>query len=87
MPEGTSGGRMPSIPRRKLDGEASEPAGLAKQQSPSAPTSPPPSAEEIYQLIREAAYFKAEARHFTPGVELQDWLEAEEEVCKRLGIS
>ncbi len=71
---------MPSIPRRKLDREASEPAQ-------SAPISRPPSAEEIYQLIRETAYFKAEARHFTPGVELQDWLEAEEEVCKRLRIS
>jgi len=60
---------------------------IVKQQSSSAPNSPPPSAEEIYQLIRETAYFKAEAHHFTPGVELQDWLDAEEEVCKRLRIS
>ena len=88
---------MPSSPRRKLGLEARESTlaqrpepqavDIAKQQSPSAPISRPPSAEEIYQLIRETAYFKAEARHFTPGVELQDWLEAEEEVCKRLGIS
>ena len=86
---------MPSSPRRKLELEAREPAlaqrpepqavNIAKQQS--ARISPPPSAEEIYRLIQEAAYFKAEARHFSPGVELQDWLEAEEEVCKRLGIS
>ena len=88
---------MPSSPRRKLELEAREPAlaqrpepqavDIAKQQSPSARISPPRSAEEIYRLIQEAAYFKAEARHFSPGVELQDWLEAEEEVCKRLGIS
>jgi len=42
------------------------------------------SAEEIYRLIREAAYLKAEARNFAPGVELQDWLDAEKEVLERL---
>jgi len=30
--------------------------------------------------IREVAYFKAERRGFLPGHELEDWLEAEEEV-------
>jgi hypothetical protein len=43
-----------------------------------------PSAEEIYRMIREAAYLKAEARNFAPGVELNDWLEAEKEVMARL---
>ncbi len=43
-----------------------------------------PSAEEIYRMIREAAYLKAEARNFAPGVELNDWLEAEKEVLARL---
>jgi hypothetical protein len=43
-----------------------------------------PSAEEIYRMIREAAYLKAEARNFAPGVELSDWLEAEKEVMARL---
>jgi hypothetical protein len=42
------------------------------------------SAEEIYRMIREAAYLKAEARQFAPGVELQDWLEAEKEVWQKL---
>ncbi len=37
--------------------------------------------------IQASAYFKAEARHFAPGVELQDWLEAEVEVRKQLGAS
>jgi hypothetical protein len=27
-----------------------------------------------------AAYFKAEQRHFEPGHEMQDWLEAEAEI-------
>jgi len=35
-------------------------------------------------MIREAAYLKAEARNFAPGVELNDWLEAEKEVMARL---
>jgi Protein of unknown function (DUF2934) len=43
-----------------------------------------PSAEEIYRMIREAAYLKAEARNFAPGVELNDWLEAEKEVLESL---
>jgi hypothetical protein len=43
-----------------------------------------PPAEEIYRMIREAAYLKAEARNFAPGVELNDWLEAEKEVMARL---
>jgi Protein of unknown function (DUF2934) len=77
---------MPSIPRRKLNPEP-QAVDIAQQPSPAAPISPPPSAEEIYQLIRETAYFKAEARHFSPGVELQDWLDAEDEVCKRLRIT
>lgn len=45
------------------------------------------SAEEIYRMIREAAYLKAEARAFAPGVELNDWLEAEKEVMERLRAS
>jgi hypothetical protein len=31
-------------------------------------------------MIQEAAYFKAEARHFAPGFEAQDWADAEREV-------
>jgi Protein of unknown function (DUF2934) len=32
------------------------------------------------RLIAEVAYFAAERRGFTPGYELDDWLEAEQEV-------
>jgi hypothetical protein len=44
------------------------------------------SSDAIYRLVREAAYLKAEARNFVPGVELDDWLQAEKEVLERLGI-
>jgi Protein of unknown function (DUF2934) len=31
-------------------------------------------------MIRDAAYFRAQARAFAPGEELSDWLAAEEEI-------
>ena len=42
------------------------------------------SPEEVYKLIQESAYFKAKARGFAPGNEVQDWIEAEAEVRHRL---
>ncbi|HZE62171.1 MAG TPA: DUF2934 domain-containing protein [Burkholderiales bacterium] len=42
------------------------------------------SPEEVYRLIQESAYFKAKARGFAPGNEVQDWIEAEAEVRRRL---
>ena len=44
----------------------------------------PLSPEEVYRLIQESAYFKAKARGFAPGHEVQDWIEAEQEVRRRL---
>ena len=48
---------------------------------------PNPSAEELWKQIAEAAYYKAKARDFAPGGEVQDWIEAEAEVMHRLGRS
>jgi hypothetical protein len=42
------------------------------------------SADEMHRLIQEAAYFKAKARNFAPGHEVQDWIEAESEVRLRI---
>jgi hypothetical protein len=42
------------------------------------------SNEEMYRLIAETAYFKAKARGFEPGGEVQDWIEAEAEVRQRM---
>lgn len=38
------------------------------------------SAEERHRLIAEAAYYRALARGFTPGGEVDDWVQAEAEV-------
>jgi DUF2934 family protein len=46
----------------------------------------PPSSEDIYLLIQESAYYKAEARGFSPGYEEQDWLAAEAEIKVHLGV-
>jgi hypothetical protein len=58
---------------------------LQEQETPQAlpaaePRAPQVSAQDAERLIQESAYYKAEARGFAPGGELQDWLEAESEV-------
>ena len=57
-----------------------------KRPSKAAPDTPAPklSPEEVYRLIQESAYFKAKERGFAPGGEVQDWIEAEAEVRRRL---
>jgi hypothetical protein len=42
-----------------------------------------PAPEDVRRRIEMQAYFKAKARGFVPGYELQDWLEAEREVKRR----
>jgi len=42
------------------------------------------SAEEIRKLIAEAAYYRAKQRGFEPGHELEDWVQAESEVRRRV---
>jgi len=76
---------MASIPQRKPETEkALAPMAVAASKKEERSSAAPLSAEEIYRMIREAAYFKAEARGFAPGVELQDWLDAEKEVKQTL---
>jgi len=43
-----------------------------------------PSAAELYEMIAEAAYYRAQKRGFTPGAEAEDWLHAETEVMERV---
>jgi hypothetical protein len=38
------------------------------------------TSEERQQLISKAAYYRAEHRGFAPGLELDDWLAAEDEI-------
>ena len=48
------------------------------------PTRQLPSAAELYEMIAEAAYFRAQKRGFTPGLEADDWVQAEAEVMERV---
>ena len=50
-----------------------------KARDPSA--APAAGMQDHGQLIALAAYFKAEARGFEPGHELEDWLAAERELA------
>jgi hypothetical protein len=43
-----------------------------------------PSEAELMELISEAAYYRAEKRGFSPGLEADDWVQAEAEVMARL---
>lgn len=38
-----------------------------------------------FLMIAEAAYFRAQQRHFSPGHEVEDWLDAERQVDEMLG--
>jgi hypothetical protein len=42
------------------------------------------SPDELRKLVSEAAYYRAKKRGFTPGHELEDWIQAEAEVIRRL---
>jgi len=45
---------------------------------------PMPSAKEIYEMVAEAAYYRAEKRGFTAGLEANDWRKAEAEVMEKI---
>ena len=66
--------------RTAPDASATRPADGPQSGDTAARLSP----EEVYKLIQESAYFKAKARGFAPGHEVQDWIEAEAEVRRRL---
>lgn len=67
----------------------------AARKSPTEKAAPPtdavivaatlePTPQDVSQMIATAAYYLAAARNFTPGHELDDWLEAERAVHARL---
>ena len=64
---------------------AKRPFKSAPVTSASKDVGPSISPEERQRLIERAAYFRAEKRGFTPGFELQDWVEAEAEVLRLIG--
>ena len=58
-------------PAKKPSKALGTPTDAASSDSPSSP-----------EAIAVAAYYRAEQRGFTPGGELDDWLEAERELKK-----
>jgi Protein of unknown function (DUF2934) len=68
--------------RRGIARAATDEIGLTTPES--IEEAPDSSADEVQQQIRETAYYRAESRGFEPGKELDDWLEAEAEVRRRL---
>jgi hypothetical protein len=61
------------------------PASTKPQASFGADARAEVSAEEVRKLIAEAAYYRAKKRGFTPGHEVEDWVQAEAEVLRRIG--
>ena len=41
------------------------------------------SEEQVRAMIAEAAYYRAEKRGFSPGMEIEDWIAAEADVRSR----
>ena len=70
--------------RRATPRKASSTSPAPKADKPATQTATPPaeqpSPEDIRRRIEMQAYFKAKARGFAPGYELEDWLQAEREV-------
>lgn len=83
-------------PRTAKPAEQSKPA--VAQSKPAAPQAKPLiqkssfsgngradlSADEVRKLVSEAAYYRAKQRGFTPGHEVEDWVQAEAEVMRRI---
>jgi len=77
-------GSRPTPARKATKPAPDTPAVRAPERETSGNSAAQLSPEEVYRLIQESAYFKAKARGFAPGHEVQDWIEAEQEVRRRL---
>jgi len=76
--------KSPTQARKSVQSAPRTPQVRAPERETSGNTQSRLSPEEVYRLIQESAYFKAKARGFEPGHEVQDWIEAEAEVRRRL---
>ena len=65
------------VPTAKASPTAAKRAAKAKQPAGKDPNA---SDEERWRLTAIAAYYRAEARGFAPGGELEDWLAAERDI-------
>lgn len=72
--------RTPRTPRKTARNATPQPDSQAHVSEARVIASP----DEIRQLIAETAYYKAKQRGFAPGHELEDWVQAESEVMRRV---
>ena len=73
--------------RQRLAKREVEPAAAAPVVKTAANTTEAaamPNEAELRELISQAAYYRAEKRGFSPGLEAEDWMQAEAEVMARL---
>jgi hypothetical protein len=73
-----------SAKRRRLAMVASVAAHKPLATEGSDDAAPSIDGQRRQALIAEAAYYQAQARGFTPGAAIEDWLAAESEVDRRL---
>jgi hypothetical protein len=74
----TASGAAPKRPAAKKT--AAPAAAVTPERAAAVVTEP-----ERHALVAQAAYFRAKARGFEAGRELDDWVEAESEVDAKLG--
>jgi hypothetical protein len=75
----------PAPPKAAKSRPAAKPQTMKPQATFTGNAQAEVSQEELRKLISEAAYFRAKQRGFTPGYELEDWIQAEAEVMSRVG--
>ncbi|MDH4224199.1 MAG: DUF2934 domain-containing protein [Deltaproteobacteria bacterium] len=71
-----------TIPSKKPATPAASKPTAAKKEAKSGGQ---PSADELSRWVAEAAYYRAEKRGFSHGQDQGDWLEAEQEILRKLG--
>jgi hypothetical protein len=87
-PAATTKASVKKAPAAKAEVKPKAAAAKTTAKKPAAAKSKPPSVspEQRYLMICEAAYYKAERRGFSPENEIQDWLDAESEINRLLGL-
>ena len=74
--------KKPRAPRKTPTSQAAPAAPATEVQVVAATLDPTP--EDVGTMIATAAYYLAAARNFSPGHELDDWLQAERAIHARL---
>jgi hypothetical protein len=74
-------------PAPKAAAKAAKSAAPAKAAARKKATSAVPTQAERAEMVRMAAYFRAQQRGFAPGNEWEDWLAAEAEISALVDVA